>query len=686
MSLRRFLGAATAVVLLSSLASAPATAAPPLQASGAATSPVQAPAVQAASVLAPAVLAPFSLSEGNGPLWKQTPDGFASLPGNGLAGTTGGQAGRIVTASTIAQLQEYASAAEPLVIFISGSLTADQYVKIPVAANKSFIGTGAGAEVVNAGFKLINVSNVIFRNFTVRDSYIPGDWDGKRPDNDRDGIQLDTSHHVWVDHMKFERMGDGLIDTRKDSDYLTYSWNVFADNNKALGVGWTANAVTKMTIHHNWIRNTTQRNFSLDNTAAAHVYNNYLQDVGQYGMMGRNNAKVVLEGNYFTAVQDPIVAKDPATQVVNRDNIFDSTRGRKDNVGAAFDPAAYYSYTLDSAAAVPGIVSAGAGPRENNAPNKTTNITVALDGTGDFGSLQAAIGSIPAGSTQPRTITVKPGTYREVVNVWADRPNLTIQGATANPADVVITYDLPANSAKFFGGTWGAVGSATLTVAAPGTTVRNLTVENAYDEAANGGSQALAVRSVADKVVFDGTRFLGNQDTYLADTTGRDATARTYLKNCYIEGDVDFLYGRGTAVFDGCTIHSLDRGNDTNNGYIVAPSTKNSNPYGFLIVNSTLTSDAAPGTVSLGRPWFASSDPDAHPMAVIRDSVLGNHIAVQGWADMSGHAWTEGRFAEYRNTGPGAYVNEFHAQLSEADAAKFTVDAFLGDWNPAGHG
>ncbi|KQQ92111.1 pectin esterase [Arthrobacter sp. Leaf141] len=666
MILRRLLGAATAVVMLGSLPALPATAAP---------------ADHTAGALAPAVTAqPPEAS------WKQTPDGFASLPGYGLSGTTGGQAGRIVTAATLAQLQEYAAAVEPLVIFVKGSIRAEQYVKIPVAANKSFIGVGAGAEVVNAGFKLINVSNVIFRNFTVRDSYIPGDWDGKRPDNDRDGIQLDTTHHVWVDHMKFERMGDGLIDTRKDSDFLTYSWNVFADNNKALGVGWTDNAVTRMTIHHNWIRNTTQRNFSLDNTAAAHVYNNYLQDVGQYGMMGRNNAKVVLEANYFTAVQDPIVAKDPGTEVVNRDNIFESVRGRKDNVGAAFDPAASYAYQADDAARVPDTVSAGAGPRENNAPNTADTITVALDGTGDFGSLQAAIGSIPHGSTKPRTITVKPGVYREVVNVWADRPNLTIQGATANPSDVVITYDLPASGAKFFGGTWGAVGSATLTVAATGTTVKNLTVENAYDEAANGGSQALAVRSVADKVTFEGTRFLGNQDTYLADTTGRDATARTYLKDCYVEGDVDFLYGRGTAVFDGCTIHSVDRGSNTNNGYIVAPSTKNSNPYGFLIINSTLTSDAAAGTVSLGRPWFASSDPDAHPMAVIRDSVLGAHIAEQGWADMGGHAWNEGRFAEYNNTGPGAFVNEFHPQLSPDGAGALSVATFLGDWTPAGRG
>ncbi|WP_458112775.1 pectinesterase family protein [Arthrobacter sp. R1-13] len=614
-------------------------------------------------------------------LWKQAPDGFAALPGNGLSGTTGGQAGRVVNAGTFEELKSYAAAAEPLVILIPGSIKLESYFKIPVASNKSFIGVGDSPELVNGGFKLINVSNVIFRNFTIRDSYIPGDWDGKT--GDHDGIQLDTSHHVWVDHMAFERLGDGMIDTRKDSDFLTYSWNVFADHNKALGVGWTNNAVTRMTLHHNWIRNTVQRNASLDNTAAAHVYNNYLEDIGQYGMMGRNAAKVVVESNYFDTVADPIVAKDPATQVVSRDNIFKGqTYGRKDNIGVAFEPSSFYQYRKDATADVPRIVSEGAGPRNSSAKVPGANITVALDGTGDFGSIQAAIGAIPDHSTQARTITVKPGVYREVVNVWPDRKNVTITGATGNPADVVLSYNTAAGQPKFFGGTWGAKGSPTMTVAADNTTVTNLTVENTYDEAANGSSQALAVRSVGDKVTFENARFLGNQDTYLADTTGRDARARTYLKNCYIEGDVDFIYGRGTAVLDGCTVHSLDRGSATNNGYIVAPSTKNSNPYGLLIINSRLTGDAAPGTVSLGRPWFASSDPDAHPQAVIRDSWLGAHIAEQGWADMSGHSWTEGRFGEHSNSGPGAWLNAFHPQLDVAGVQQFTIANYLGDWTP----
>ncbi|WP_235046841.1 hypothetical protein [Arthrobacter nitrophenolicus] len=131
MSLRRLLGAATAVVILGGFAPAPATAAPALPAGG--TRVPAAPSAQDPATLDPAAL------------WKGTPDGFASLPGHGLPGTTGGQAGKIVTATTIAQLQEFASAPEPLVIFIDGSLHAAQYVKIPVAANKSFIGAGAGA-------------------------------------------------------------------------------------------------------------------------------------------------------------------------------------------------------------------------------------------------------------------------------------------------------------------------------------------------------------------------------------------------------------------------------------------------------------------------------------------------------------------------------------------------------------
>lgn len=131
-----------------------------------------------------------------GEAWTDAPEGFAGVADHGRAGTSGGAGGLLVHASTPDQLRAFAKSAEPLVVILHGVLAFPQYEKLTVTANKSFLGYGEGATVVNAGFKLIKVSNVIFRNFTVRDSYIPGDFAGKRPDNDRDGIQMDTCTHI----------------------------------------------------------------------------------------------------------------------------------------------------------------------------------------------------------------------------------------------------------------------------------------------------------------------------------------------------------------------------------------------------------------------------------------------------------------------------------------------------------
>ncbi|MFI7642843.1 pectinesterase family protein [Nonomuraea sp. NPDC049400] len=586
-----------------------------------------------AAALTAAAPAPASAATG----WSERADGFASLNALGVDGTTGGAAGPTVTVDNQADLERYATAAEPYVIKVKGSIRMEPYGKeIAVASGKSIVGDGAGAEIVQGGFFLGQVHNVIIRNLTIRDSYVPGDWDGKS--KDYDGVQMDGAHHVWIDHNRFARTGDGLLDIRKDSDYVTVSWNVFSDHNKAIGVGWTSNVVTKVTMHHNWIRGTFQRNASIDNTEAAHLYNNYVQDIGMYGTMIRGSGKLVVENSYYRSVPDPIVAKDPASQVVQRGNVFDGTRGRTDSVGAAFDPSAHYAYRLDPAERVPAIVTRGAGPLggERPAPRR---ITVALDGTGDFGSVQAAVGAAPRGAV----ITVKPGVYRELVRVWPDRRDLTIKGATGRAEDVVITYELPANGAKFYGGTWGTTDSATLGVLGTGITVEDVTLQNAYDESAAPGP-APAVQTAGDRIAFKGTRFLGDEGTYQAD-------GLAYLRDCHLEGDVDIVRGQGTAVLDRCVVKSLAPGNVTAGGNV-------------LIAGSRLEGEAAK-SVSLGR----SGD------VVVRDSWLGAHVKDDPWAG-------EGRFAEYRNTGPGAAVTADRPQLTDDQAREHTVRAYLGNWTP----
>ena len=230
---------------------------------------------------------------------------------------------------------------------------------------------------------------------------------------------------------------------------------------------------------------------------------------------------------------------------------------------------------------------------------------------------------------------------------------LVIRGESGDAEDVVLTYDLAAGTEKFYGGTFGATGASTLAILADDVRIQDLTVENAYDEAAHGGSQAQALRTVGDRIVLQGVRLLGNQDTFLAETPAKEIVSRVYVRDSFVEGDVDFIYGRATMVLEDCEIRPYARGSTTNNGYVSAPSTAGGK-LGLLFIGCDLTSDAAPGTVSLGRPWHPSSDPNVEPSAVFRECHLGDHVATPAWSDMSGWPWREDFLREHGNTGPAA--------------------------------
>jgi pectinesterase len=153
-----------------------------------------------------------------------------------------------------------------------------------------------------------------------------------------------------------------------------------------------------------------------------------------------------------------------------------------------------------------------------------------------------------------------------------------------------------------------------------------------------------------------------------------------------VEGDVDFIFGRATAVLDRCDIRSLDRGSTTLNGYVTAASTSLANPYGFLFSKCKLVGDLAPGSVYLGRPWHPSNDPNAVAQVVIRDSWLGAHIASAApWTDFGTWSWREARYAEFHNRGPGAAVTADRPQLTAEQAAAYTPATYLAGadcWNP----
>ena len=287
--------------------------------------------------------------------------------------------------------------------------------------------------------------------------------------------------------------------------------------------------------------------------------------------------------------------------------------------------------------------------------------TVAADGTGQYTTVQAAIDAVPANNTTRRVITIKAGTYREIVTIPADKPYVTLQGLGSSASQTVIV-----NNHSSAGG-WGTSGSATVFVNGHDFAATNLTMSNDYGE----GSQAVAANVNADKSVFSNVRFLGNQDTLLVNSY------RSYYVSSYVEGTVDFIFGGGTAVFNASSIYQRR----STGGPITAAKTDAANAYGFLFYKCTITG-AANNVTQLGRPWGADAQ------VLYRESSLSATIATaQPWTDMSSNSWKNARFFEYKNTGSGATVNSNRPQMSDATAVNYTPQKYLAgsdSWNPVG--
>jgi pectin methylesterase-like acyl-CoA thioesterase len=292
-------------------------------------------------------------------------------------------------------------------------------------------------------------------------------------------------------------------------------------------------------------------------------------------------------------------------------------------------------------------------------------------------------------------IRIRNGRYREKLSV--EIANVHFIGESRD--STVLTFDAAAGHRSPTGGTYGTRGSYTLRVAAPGFRLENMTVENGFDYMSNyakpagdttrlAGSQGVAVMldMGSDFASFENCNLSGHQDTLFPNA------GRSYFHRCAISGSVDFIFGAGTAVFEDVDIISRDRGSKSNNGYITAPSTAATQPYGFVIINSRLKKESsamAPRTVSLGRPWRPGSDPDVQASAVFINTWMDDHITGDGWTFMNStdaagkitrNEPGDARFFEFNSTGPGATTDPERRLLSSAAAAEYTVAKILSGW------
>lgn len=292
-------------------------------------------------------------------------------------------------------------------------------------------------------------------------------------------------------------------------------------------------------------------------------------------------------------------------------------------------------------------------------PQDEYNIVVALDGSGDYTSIQEAIYNSPSFPYKRVLITIKNGIYHEKVRIPEWNTKISLIGESKE--NTIITFD------DYYGkinlGRNSTFMTPTVLVEGNDFKAVNLTIQNT----AGAVGQAIALSVVADRVVVSNCVILGNQDTLYTSGEG----FKQYYKDCFIEGTVDFIFGSATAVFENCDIHVKS------NAYLTAASTPESSKYGFVFMNCKLTADEKATEVYLGRPWRI------HAKTVFFNCEIGKHIRKEGWNNWSkADAEKASFYAEYNCSGPGFQPKERAAwshQLTKAQAKDYTLEKILGD-------
>lgn len=190
--------------------------------------------------------------------------------------------------------------------------------------NMTFEGVGDDATVYGFGFLLREAVSVEFRNFAIMRCL-------------DDAMSLDTKNsNVWIHNMDLfygkkgsaadQAKGDGTVDIKGDSKYVTVAYNRFWDNGKASMCGMKSETGENwITYHHNWFDHSDSR-MARVRTMSVHMYNNYYQHCDVYGIGATSGSSIFMESNYFDAVKRPIMSSLQGTDAKG-DGTFSGEKG-----------------------------------------------------------------------------------------------------------------------------------------------------------------------------------------------------------------------------------------------------------------------------------------------------------------------------------------------------------------------
>lgn len=296
--------------------------------------------------------------------------GFATLNG----GTTGGAGGVVKRFNSFEELQAYFKLRESnnpskridekVIIYIDGYMEgASKKLDIKNTQDVSIIGINNAN--INFMLNVVRSSNIIIQNITFEDcSY-------------DDAINIDESTNVWVDHCTLCNAKDGLLDVKNGSDFVTISWCHFKNHRKTSLVGHSKNnrdkdkGKLKVTYCYNWFDGTYSRHPRV-RYGQVHVFNNFFDNLGSYGVASTCEAEVLVEGNYFLNVKYPIIYPEVGTEVasiLSNDPIgkIKGVNNKFINCGESylndkdFTFVPPYAYEIFSTNEIPDLIKTGAG-------------------------------------------------------------------------------------------------------------------------------------------------------------------------------------------------------------------------------------------------------------------------------------------------------------------------------------
>lgn len=191
--------------------------------------------------------------------------------------------------------------------------------------NMTFEGVGDDATIYGFGFLVRSAKSVEFRNFAIMRCL-------------DDAMSLDTENsNIWIHHLDLfygrkgsaadQAKGDGTVDIKDNSKYVTVAYNHFWDNGKSSMCGMKSETGENwITYHHNWFDHSDSRHARV-RTMTVHMYNNYYQHCDVYGVGATMGSSIFMESNYFDAVKRPIMSSQQGTDAKGSKGIFTGENG-----------------------------------------------------------------------------------------------------------------------------------------------------------------------------------------------------------------------------------------------------------------------------------------------------------------------------------------------------------------------